>query len=372
MKVSMLRRSICLMVAAVLSVGLLRPAEAQLKRGFVGTIEAQATGSELNAQSNLWVMDVTYKPLRMIRVNVTDPKTGKPSETTELVWYFIYKAVNRELIQREGEQDLFPVNTEDPPFRPYFVPEFTLVSDDNGVQTTYHDEIHPEIQKAIMRRERMVLKNSVEVVQELPPAVPPGEEPKDPIFGVAIWRNVSPDVDYCRLFMSGFSNGYKYVRGPVSFAKLQEMAQSGELRKSDTVWNASTLLDAKAQCDQAEAAAGSTNTEDADWQIAGSIESLFDPTKNAPADTESPVWMYTVTRDRFTQDNQPEIWRKTIQLTYSRRGDEFSQSEKEFRRCGDPQWIFRPSGKNPAVAGSTGASGTAVQARAAEAAVSTN
>lgn len=369
MMVSMLRRSICLMMAAILAGGLLRPAEAQLKRGFVGTIEARATGSELNAQSNLWVMDVTYKPLRMIRVNITDPDTGKPTGKSELVWYFIYKAVNRELAQREGQQDLFPVNKEDPPFRPYFVPEFTLVSDDNGVQTTYQDEIHPQIQKEIMRRERMVLKNSVEIVQELPPAVAQGEEPAEPIFGVAIWRNVSSSVDYCRLFMSGFSNGYKYVRGPVSYARLQEMAQSGELRKSDTVWNASTLLDAKAQCEQAEAAP-SAAAEDRDWQIAASLGSLFDPAENAPADTESPIWMYSVTRDRFTEDNQPEIWRKTIQLTYSRRGDEFDQGEKEFRRCGDPQWIFRPSGKKLPVAQVS--EDTATQARQTAVGISTN
>ena len=50
-------------------------------------------GAEDGHMSDIWVFEVRYKPLRMIRVNVTDPKTGEKSR--ELIWYLVYRAVLR-------------------------------------------------------------------------------------------------------------------------------------------------------------------------------------------------------------------------------------------------------------------------------------
>ena len=41
-----------------------------------------------------------------------------------------------------------------------------------------------------------------------------GERGAVPIYGVAIWRNIDPRVARFRVFLSGFSNGFRKVQGP--------------------------------------------------------------------------------------------------------------------------------------------------------------
>ena len=59
------------------------PVAAKPLRGFKIRGSSQAAGEELNQQTDLWVREVRFKPLRLISVNLTDPKTGK--KTTQLV-----------------------------------------------------------------------------------------------------------------------------------------------------------------------------------------------------------------------------------------------------------------------------------------------
>ena len=69
------------------------PSTTKPLRGFKIHVSSQASGEELNQQTDLWVLEVRFKPLRLISVNLTDPKTGK--KTKQLVWYLVYRAVNR-------------------------------------------------------------------------------------------------------------------------------------------------------------------------------------------------------------------------------------------------------------------------------------
>lgn len=206
-----------MLAAVLLSVGRNNAVQAQeppkVTGGFDTSLPAIASGEELSAQSDLWMMEVTFKPMRMIVVELTDPKTGKRSR--EYVWYLVYKAVNRLQASNEGDADVTPVNVQDPPpSEPLFVPEFTLVSDDNGVQEIYHDAILPEAQAAIEQRERRKLLNSVEIVQPLPTATPAGAVEESALYGVAMFRGIDQDSDFFTLYMGGFSNGYKLVTGP--------------------------------------------------------------------------------------------------------------------------------------------------------------
>lgn len=186
--------------------------------GFATKVRASATGEELSRQPGLWVCEVAFKPMRYIRVEVTDPKTGKKSR--ELVWYICYKAINRPLGQKKAtETD--PVNDYDvPPSKPLFVPEFTLVTDDGGVQKTYHDVVLPEAQEAILkqREQRKAngarYRNSVEVVSPIPDQTDAETAPGQTIWGMAMFRGVDPEADRFRVFMTGFSNGYKLTKVP--------------------------------------------------------------------------------------------------------------------------------------------------------------
>ncbi len=205
---------ICLIAVGAVGLGG-QSAEAQssrVHRGFDSTLEATATGEELTAQTDLWVMEVSFKPMRMIWVDLTDAKTGKKSR--ELVWYLVYKAVNRTLHQRQDTSDTVPVNDNDPAPKQFFVPEFTLVTQDGGVQKIYADRILPEAQAVIIERERRDLKNSVQVVRAIPTPTPAGAESKNTIYGVVTWRNIDDETDFFTIYMTGFSSGKRLQRGP--------------------------------------------------------------------------------------------------------------------------------------------------------------
>lgn len=186
-----------------------------LNRGFDATAPAVATAEEI-AQGDLWVMQVDFKPMRLVRLETTDPETGERRQ--EYVWYLVYRAVNRPLRSPTKADGKTPVNNYDPaPGPPLFVPEFTLVTDDNNVQQVYPDIVIPEAAEAIARRElrgsdrQQALKNSVEVVQ---PVAQAGDAAAKPIYGVATWRGIDPTTDNFKVYASGFSNGYKVSNGP--------------------------------------------------------------------------------------------------------------------------------------------------------------
>lgn len=210
---SLRRRPLCAATAAAIFVLTAGTVPAQGTRGFDIVVPAAPTGPELTFQPNLWVLETHVKPLRMIQVELTNPETGK--KESQPVWYLVYKVINRPLDRRTDRADLVPVNEQDPePGPPLFVPEFTLVTNDSGVQRVYSDEILPEALAAIERRERMPLKNSIQVVGPIPEETPRGSKKEKATYGVATWRGIDPDADFYTVYMSGFSSGYEQVEGP--------------------------------------------------------------------------------------------------------------------------------------------------------------
>ncbi|MCA9016143.1 MAG: hypothetical protein KDA77_12495, partial [Planctomycetaceae bacterium] len=181
-----------------------------LTRGFTIKADIAATGEERAAQKSLWVLDATFKPMRMVRLDLTNPKTGKKEKT--LVWYIVYKCVLRP-IERPNDKDEFtPENAEVPPPGPaLFVPEITLITNDNGQQKIYPNQILPEAETMINQRERGQFKNAVDIIGELPPETPADSKEEKAIYGVCIWTGVDPGTDYFTLLFSGLSNGYKIV-----------------------------------------------------------------------------------------------------------------------------------------------------------------
>jgi hypothetical protein len=184
-------------------------------RGYTIIAPAEAAGQELSSQDSLWVLEIQMKPVRMLWTEVTDPVTKQKSR--ELVWYLVYKAINRPLNRLADTSDSLPINEEDPaPGPPMFIPEFTLVTTDGGTQHAYPDELLPEAQAVISTRERQALRNSVEAIGPLPPETPmeAQADPANVIHGVVTWRGIDPRTDEFTVFLSGFSNGYQIVKGP--------------------------------------------------------------------------------------------------------------------------------------------------------------
>jgi hypothetical protein len=202
-----------LVAAGLLSLSLDPLAHAQTVRPNEIRVEATATGEERSGQADLWVMDVYFKPLGLIPVQITDPATGAKRE--EFVLYITYRAFNRPLPERGVEESL--VNEFDPPVSsPLFVPEFTLIASDGVDQKVYADVVIPEALEAINRREKGSFKSAVSVVGPVPEIVvrsAPDAAEKG-VSGVAMFRGVDPDADFYTVFLTGFSNGIRLAPGP--------------------------------------------------------------------------------------------------------------------------------------------------------------
>ena len=179
--------------------------------GVERRVAALATAEERLRQPDIWVMEVVLRPLRQIRVNLPDPKTKATSE--RLVWYLCYRAINRPITVKSSPNELPASDKALAERTAVFVPEFTLVTDDNGQQKRYIDRVMPAAQPLINKRERGQYKNSIDVVGSVPLAVPEGKSGVE-IMGVATWRGVDPTADRFRIFMTGFSNGYEVTKGP--------------------------------------------------------------------------------------------------------------------------------------------------------------
>tara|TARA_B100000029_G_scaffold350474_1_gene342883 strand:- start:2076 stop:3041 length:966 start_codon:yes stop_codon:yes gene_type:complete len=294
---------------------------------------SQASGEELNQQTDLWVLEVRFKPLRLIRLNLTDPKTGKASP--QLVWYLVYRAINRPLPIKGDPNGVAPINEFDPsPGKPIFAPEFTLVTNDNDGQKIYSDNIIPEAQSAIAARERLPqLKNSVQVVGPIPDATPKdAKQDTDPVYGVVTWTGIDPRTDNVTLYMSGFSNGYRYVRGPVPYATLTQSLTAGTLRRSTAVWNG-VMTD--------------------NWT---NMHDLLQSSKANAARKqaiEASNWFYVVKPGATGSPANSILWRKTLVQRYWRPGDAIDQDEAEFFLKGpndevyEPRWVYRPETLKP-------------------------
>lgn len=319
---------VCLL-AASWTVSFSHAQEKELDYGFKYVASGQSTGDERASQSNLWVLEVQYKSLRQIRVELPDPKTGQKRE--EPIMYLIYRVVNRGIGEVKEEGELPSTNTFDPERTPpLFIPEISLITQDpNSPQRIYDDRLIPAAEKAIRLREQggkpphlppgVVLKNSVTISGAIPKEATP-DAPADMHYGVAMWRGVDPTADRFTIMMAGFSNGYKLVRGPTTYQTLVDRVKDGKLTFSDQIWDSKTP-----------------------WKAASETYNLFDETKPAPTDPEANVWFYSTTYDRVTDDEEkPIIWRKTLIQRFWRPGDERKTQEKEYRVEGEPEWIYQP------------------------------
>lgn len=175
----------------------------------------------------LWIGEVQYKPVRLMRLEIRDSKTGVIKK--ELVRYMVYRMILRdptelagaeteELRRKLADPNIDPSNTLDADVTmPLQLPRFILKAEDNDIQEAYVDEINLEIQKAVFQREfgrrglTLKMLNSVEAIAEVGDPVPNGDKDalSKAVYGVAVWRNVNPKADFFSVIMSGFSNAYR-------------------------------------------------------------------------------------------------------------------------------------------------------------------
>lgn len=268
---------------------------APLANGFQVRLDAEANSEEIVRQEQLYVMEVTFKPMRMRWVYVTDPKSGVKKR--EVILYLVYKAVNRPLDRRVDTSGTKPKNVEDVVPKMMFVPEFTLVATDGGKRVPYHDVVIPEALADIRNREskpyrKVELKDTVNIVGPVLPPAPETAKTENAIYGVATWRGIDPDTDFFTVYMSGFSNAFL------------DRAAAGKLTQPQLV--------------------------DIYVGLGGN--------RNAAAAMKKDELLARL----FPAGAKKIVYRKTIVQKYQRPGDRFFLTETEINRDGDPHWMYWP------------------------------
>lgn len=180
--------------------------------GVERKIPIVAAAEERTRQPDIWVMEITLRPLRLVRVKLPNPQNGALQD--RLVWYLCYRAINRPIEVNASLVELSPTDKSLAQKTKVFVPEFTLVTDDTTPKISYTDRVMPAAEPIINKRERGEYLNSIDIVGPVPPVVSFDKVGGKEIRGVAMWRGIDPAADYLTLYMTGFSNGYTITKAP--------------------------------------------------------------------------------------------------------------------------------------------------------------
>ncbi|MCE9629601.1 MAG: hypothetical protein K8S94_02620 [Planctomycetia bacterium] len=189
------------------------------------TFVARARGREY--PRDIWCLEFAFKPPRMLDVDV--PAADLRMRRKQ-IWYLLYRVKNvggRRLVMGKGEQgDADPATRETESFeKPVrFLPHFVLeslepVEDGEGSSfyRGYLDRLVPSAMDAIRRREdpQRRLFDSTEMSAS---DMAPGEER----WGVAIWEDVDPRIDFFSIYVSGLTNAIRWRQKPGSVVKSDD------------------------------------------------------------------------------------------------------------------------------------------------------
>jgi hypothetical protein len=176
-------------------------------QGFATVIQPNFTGEELRAHEDTWALEVDLKPIRMAYVQAVNPRTG--AKSSEMVWYLVYRIINRPTPKPPLGTESTPVNVQDASPPALCIPRATLVIEDPDVRGAVTDSIVPEALPEIMARERLPLKTSVQMAGPLPKPTATDTKAENAEYGVFMFRGVNPRTTSFSIFLSGFSNAYK-------------------------------------------------------------------------------------------------------------------------------------------------------------------
>lgn len=161
----------------------------------------------------VWCLELAFKQMRMLEVDIPQA-SGKMQR--KLVWYLVYRVRNTGV-------GLAPVEQDDATFtsKPQstdeirFIPQFVLSSQDRDregkrIRKSYLDRVLPTAVEAIRRREMPSgeLLNSAQISEQLLRAET-GREIGG-LWGVAIWEDVDPQIDFFSVYVAGLTNAYNW------------------------------------------------------------------------------------------------------------------------------------------------------------------
>jgi hypothetical protein len=192
------------------------------------TLRQMATGTVF--RRDVWCLEFTFKPVRMIWVDVPQP-SGKMQR--KLVWYMIYHVRNpgNHLGPATAADGTYTVQPVDRDVR--FFPTFVLES--HEYEKAYLDRINPLAIRAIRQKEdpNRELLNSVDVGSR---KIPLSHGLVDrSVWGVATWEDVDPRIDFFSVYVAGLTNAYQWVDPPDGFTAGDPPTTGRQLRAKELV-----------------------------------------------------------------------------------------------------------------------------------------
>ena len=194
---------------------------------------------------DVWAYEFSFTGLRQATLDIPTPN----GNAKQNVWYMVYRVRNL------GTSLSFEEVKKDPDFayltkdlrrnvsisERNFLPRFSLegwVYDDlqkKYKRVQYRDEIDPTAAAAIQRIEdpRVPLLDAVQLSTATIPPI--AAEDNKGVWGVAVWSNVNPKLDFVSIFVSGFTNAYRLVRDGDSIETVHKTLQLNFWRPGDAV-----------------------------------------------------------------------------------------------------------------------------------------
>jgi hypothetical protein len=169
---------------------------------------------------DVWGLEFSFKPLRMISVDVPQPD-GKMQR--KLVWYLVYRVRNTGAVLKPVEQPDGTFTSEAGQGEPVqFVPQFVLEAQDRTdtgqpVSKAYLDRIIPTADAVIRQRETpgRELLNSAQISER---PIPLSDARADRgVWGVATWEDVDPRIDFFSVYVGGLTNAYRWEDPPGAY-----------------------------------------------------------------------------------------------------------------------------------------------------------
>ena len=166
----------------------------------------------------IWNLEFTFKPMRMIWVDVPQPN-GKLQR--KLIWYLVYRVKNsgRHMKPVRQAKGSYKVQLDDNVgnvannTRLHFFPHFVLESHEFN-NKGYLDRLVPTAIGPIQKREdpKRRLLNSVQMSRISIPISTKRED--NSVWGVATWENVDPKIDFFSVYIRGLTNAYRWKDRP--------------------------------------------------------------------------------------------------------------------------------------------------------------
>ncbi|MEX2187281.1 MAG: hypothetical protein WD875_10820 [Pirellulales bacterium] len=204
-----------------------------------------AMAKDVPFRRTIWNLEFTFKPLRMIEVDVPQA-TGKMER--KLIWYMVYRVKNNGAQlrpkQREADETVtlgaeigaaqttipkgtFAVELTDKVVLPIdptatereaikFFPLFVLEAHKLATPKAYVDHLIPVAVPEIQRREdsKRKLLNSVQMAQT---TIPLSTDRVDrSVWGVVTWEDIDPRTDFLSVYVQGLTNAYKWEDTPAA------------------------------------------------------------------------------------------------------------------------------------------------------------